>query len=209
MGEPCLNLPGVLAAHRCLNEDVGIGARSITISTVGVPQSLRRLAERRLQSTLAVSLHAPNQELRERLIPSAKAYPLDALLQARSPAAPPRSYSFFLLPLPSAAPAPARRLAPPHQLTQRNAQQRTTNATPQDCRAYFTATNRRVTFEYTLLSGVNDQPAHAKELAALLRRHRLSSHVNLIPYNFVDDSEYGRPSRNAVKAFERELIAGG
>lgn len=81
MGEPCLNLPSVLAAHRCLNQDVGISSRAITISTVGVPQSLRRLAEHKLQSTLAVSLHAPTQELRERLIPSAKAYPFDALLQ--------------------------------------------------------------------------------------------------------------------------------
>ena len=71
----------MLASHRCLNEDVGISARAITISTVGVPNTLRRLADAGLQSTLAVSLHAPNQELREQIVPSAKAYPFEALLQ--------------------------------------------------------------------------------------------------------------------------------
>ena len=80
MGEPLLNLREVLRAHRCLNRDVGIGGRHFTISTVGVPNALSKLAAHRLQATLAVSLHAPTQELRERLIPSAKAYPLDALL---------------------------------------------------------------------------------------------------------------------------------
>lgn len=83
------------------------------------------------------------------------------------------------------------------------------NLVPQDCRAYFEATGRRVTFEYTLLKGINDAPAHAKQLASLLRRARLSSHVNLIPYNTVDDSEYQRPTKDAVRAFEAELIAGG
>ena len=81
MGEPLLNLREVLRAHRCLNRDVGIGGRYFTISTVGVPNALSKLATHRLQATLAVSLHAPTQELRERLIPSAKAFPLDALLE--------------------------------------------------------------------------------------------------------------------------------
>ena len=81
MGEPLLNLREVLRAHRCLNRDVGIGGRYFTISTVGVPNALSKLAAHRLQATLAVSLHAPTQELRERLIPSAKAFPLDALLE--------------------------------------------------------------------------------------------------------------------------------
>lgn len=80
MGEPCLNLRGVLASHRALNEDMGIAARSITISTVGVPNAIARLASAKLQSTLAVSLHAPNQALRETIVPSAKAYPLESLL---------------------------------------------------------------------------------------------------------------------------------
>lgn len=69
MGEPLLNLRAVLAAVRFLNAAVGIGARHITISTVGVPQAIVRLAGQRLQATLAVSIHAPSQALREQLIP--------------------------------------------------------------------------------------------------------------------------------------------
>ncbi len=80
MGEPLLNLDQVLAALRCLREDVGIGQRSMTISTVGVPGQIRRLAQHHLQTTLAVSLHAPDQQLREQLIPSARHYPLEDLL---------------------------------------------------------------------------------------------------------------------------------
>ncbi|CAI5472530.1 unnamed protein product [Closterium sp. Yama58-4] len=126
MGEPLLNLPAVLRAHKCLNQDVGIGQRNITISTVGVPNAIARLAQHKLQSTLAVSLHAPNQQLREALVPSAKAYPIEALLA--------------------------------------------------DCRGYFNTTGRRVSFEYTLLAGVNDQVEHARELASLLRRHGVAHH---------------------------------
>lgn len=106
MGEPLLNLKSVVEAQRIINKDIGIGARMITISTVGVPNAIRMLAKEKLQSTLAVSLHAPNQKLRESLIPSAKAYPLDDLLW--------------------------------------------------DCQQYFATTGRRVTFEYTIMSGVND-----------------------------------------------------
>lgn len=80
MGEPLLNSENVLAALRSLNEDIGIGQRSITISTVGIPGRIRRLADHHLQATLAVSLHASNQKIREQLIPSARQYPLQALL---------------------------------------------------------------------------------------------------------------------------------
>jgi 23S rRNA (adenine2503-C2)-methyltransferase len=80
MGEPLLNTDNVLAAVRSLNQDVGIGQRSITLSTVGIPGRIRRLAEQQLQVTLAVSLHASNQALREQLIPSAHTYPIEALL---------------------------------------------------------------------------------------------------------------------------------
>lgn len=80
MGEPLLNSENVLAAVRCLNQDIGIGQRSITISTVGIPGQIRRLAQHQLQATLAISLHASNQALREQLIPSARHYPLEALL---------------------------------------------------------------------------------------------------------------------------------
>ena len=81
MGEPLMNLKQVLLAHRTLNEDLGIGGRRFTISTVGVPNALSRLAAHALQATLAVSLHAPDQALREKLVPSASAYPIEALLE--------------------------------------------------------------------------------------------------------------------------------
>ncbi|KAH9327604.1 hypothetical protein KI387_007782, partial [Taxus chinensis] len=118
MGEPMLNLKAVLEAHRTLNKDVKIGQRMITISTVGVPNTIKKLATYKLQSTLAISLHAPNQKLRETIVPSAKSYPLESLLK--------------------------------------------------DCRDYFKETGRRVSFEYTLLAGVNDSPEHASELADML-----------------------------------------
>ncbi|MCA1990934.1 MAG: 23S rRNA (adenine(2503)-C(2))-methyltransferase RlmN [Coleofasciculus sp. S288] len=81
MGEPLLNLDAVIGAVKSLNQDVGIGMRSLTISTVGISGRIRKLAEYQLQITLAISLHASNQPLREKLIPSAKRYPLDALLE--------------------------------------------------------------------------------------------------------------------------------
>ena len=86
MGEPLLNSETVLAAIRCFNEDLGIGQRRITISTVGIPGSLKKFGELaikllgRAQFTLAVSLHAPNQELRETIIPMAKNYQINQLL---------------------------------------------------------------------------------------------------------------------------------
>eukprot|EP00850_Spirogloea_muscicola_P005382 SM000024S07844 [mRNA] locus=s24:792718:802523:- [translate_table: standard] len=155
MGEPLMNMSAVLRAVHSINKDVGIGARMMTISTVGVPNTIKRLAQHNLQSTLAISLHAPTQQLREQIVPSAKVYPLEALLQ--------------------------------------------------DCRSYFQATGRRVSFEYTLLAGINDQREHANQLAELLRHWGLGQHVNVIPYNPVDDSEYRRPSRNAVMAFVDQL----
>ena len=86
MGEPLLNSETVLKAIRCFNDDLGIAQRRITVSTVGVPKALPQLADLsfellgRAQFTLAVSLHAPNQKLREELIPTARAYPYEALL---------------------------------------------------------------------------------------------------------------------------------
>nr|WP_269621825.1 23S rRNA (adenine(2503)-C(2))-methyltransferase RlmN [Prochlorococcus marinus] len=87
MGEPLLNIDAVLNSIRCLNQDIGIGQRRITVSTVGVANTLPRLAELArhylgtVQFTLALSLHAPNQELRQALIPSANNYPIAALLE--------------------------------------------------------------------------------------------------------------------------------
>jgi 23S rRNA (adenine2503-C2)-methyltransferase len=161
MGEPLLNIDAVLAAIDCLCGDLGMAQRQITVSSVGVPGALPRLAERarqrlgRAQFTLAVSLHAPNQRLREELIPTARAYPIEALLE--------------------------------------------------DCRHYVADTGRRVSFEYVLLGGVNDQPRHAEALARLLRGFQ--SHVNLIPYNPIAEEDFRRPSPEAVEAFRRLLGA--
>lgn len=159
MGEPLLNLENVLGAVRSLNQDVGIAQRSITLSTVGIAERIRQLAEHHLQVTLAVSLHASNQDLRERLIPSALRYPLTDLLT--------------------------------------------------ECREYVQITKRRVTFEYILLAGVNDLPEHAAELAQHLRGFQ--THVNLIPYNPIDEADYQRPQRRQIEAFvkvlERQNIA--
>jgi 23S rRNA (adenine2503-C2)-methyltransferase len=159
MGEPLLNIEAVLGAIDCLCTDLGMAQRQITVSTVGVPRTLPRLAELslerlgRAQFTLAVSLHAPDQRLREELIPTAHAYPIEALLE--------------------------------------------------DCRRYVAITGRRVSFEYILLGGLNDQPRHAAALAQLLRGFQ--SHVNLIPYNPIAEEEFKRPTAKAVETFRRAL----
>ncbi len=80
MGEPLANLDSVVKSLQILNQDVGIGQRSLTVSTVGIPKRIRELAQHKLQITFAVSLHGSNQLLREQLIPSAGNYPLSALL---------------------------------------------------------------------------------------------------------------------------------
>lgn len=161
MGEPLLNIEAVLGAIDCLCTDLGMAQRQITVSTVGVANTLPTLAERslerlgRAQYTLAVSLHAPDQRLREELIPTAHAYPIEALLE--------------------------------------------------DCRRYVAITGRRVSFEYILLGGLNDQPEQAEALARLLRGFQ--SHVNLIPYNPIAEEEFKRPAPQAVEAFRRGLQA--
>ncbi len=80
MGEPLLNVDNVLGAIKSINKDVGIGQRSLTLSTVGIRDRIRQLAKHQLQVTLAVSLHASNQALREELIPSAHSYKIEDLL---------------------------------------------------------------------------------------------------------------------------------
>lgn len=153
MGEPLLNLKEVVKAVKILNQDVGIGQRSLTISTVGIPKKILELAHRKLQVTFAVSLHAPNQKLREQLIPSAKYYPLPKLLA--------------------------------------------------DCRKYVEITRRRVSFEYILLGGVNDSPEQAIQLAKCLKGFQ--SHVNLIPYNPIDEADYERPNSQSINVFRNAL----
>ncbi|MFQ3585935.1 MAG: 23S rRNA (adenine(2503)-C(2))-methyltransferase RlmN [Cyanobacteriota bacterium] len=158
MGEPLLNRDTVVRAIRSLNQEIGIGQRHITLSTVGVPRQIPWLAQQDLQITLAVSLHAPNQELRQQLIPSAVHYPLASLIQ--------------------------------------------------DCRDYMLSSGRRVSFEYTLLGGVNDLPIHARQLAELLRsasQAGVQLHVNLIPYNPISEADYQRPHPTRVEEFVRQL----
>lgn len=157
MGEPLLNFDNVVKALRLLNDEVGIGMRRMTVSTAGIPAAIRRLQELDLQITLAVSLHAPEDALRNQLIPLSKNYPLAELLKI--------------------------------------------------CREYADFTKRRVTFEYLLLSGVNDKPEHAEALAKLLR-HTLCN-VNLIPFNEVPGLPYKRPDRNAVQSFRAVLEDAG
>jgi 23S rRNA (adenine2503-C2)-methyltransferase len=149
MGEPLANLTNVVKAVNCLNKDVGISQRSITISTVGIPGKIHELAEHELQVTLAVSLHAPNQRLRTTLVPTAENYPFGELMG--------------------------------------------------ECRDYVQITGRRLSVEYILLAGVNDSPKLALELASQLRGFQ--SHVNLIPYNPIDDADYDRPTPRDIKAF--------
>lgn len=153
MGEPLLNVDNTLSAIQCLNKDVGIGQRNLTLSTVGIPGRIRNLAKYRLQVTLAVSLHAPNQELREELIPSARKYQIEELFA--------------------------------------------------ECRDYVEMTGRRISFEYILLAGVNDLPEHAHQLSRQLRGFQ--SHVNLIPYNPIQDADYQRPGRDRIQAFVQAL----
>ena len=153
MGEPLLNTKNVLLAIKSINQDMGIGARFITLSTVGIRDRILEVAQHQLQITLAVSLHAPNQALREQLIPSAKPYPIEDLLA--------------------------------------------------ECREYVEITGRRVSFEYVLLAGVNDLPEHALELSKRLRGFQ--SHVNLIPYNPIQEVDYKRPTRERIEAFVNVL----
>lgn len=153
MGEPLLNTDNVVGAIQSLNQDVGIGQRCITLSTVGIPNRIRQLSQYQLQVTLAVSLHASNQALREQLIPTAHRYPIEDLLA--------------------------------------------------ECREYVQLTGRRLSFEYILLADVNDRPEHAAELAHHLRGFQ--SHVNLIPYNPIQEVEYKRPSSIRIQAFVAAL----
>ncbi|MBD1831786.1 23S rRNA (adenine(2503)-C(2))-methyltransferase RlmN [Cyanobacteria bacterium FACHB-472] len=153
MGEPLLNTDNVLGAIESLNKDVGIGQRWMTVSTVGVRDRIHQLAKHQLQVTLAVSLHAPNQALREKLIPTAHRYPLDELLA--------------------------------------------------ECREYVEITRRRISFEYILLAGVNDLPEHAEQLGKQLRGFQC--HVNLIPYNPIQEADYQRPSSIRIQSFVSAL----
>jgi 23S rRNA (adenine2503-C2)-methyltransferase len=159
MGEPLANLDRLLPAlgEATSPEGLGISHRRITISTVGLPPAIDRLAKLDARFQLAVSLHAPSDELRNELVPVNKNIGLSAVVEAAD--------------------------------------------------RYFETSGRRLTFEYVLLGGLNDQPAHARQLAHLLRG-RLAL-VNLIPYNPVSGLPYRTPRKSSVHHFVEVLESAG
>lgn len=159
IGEPLDNFDNVMRFLELVNSEEGmnISMRHISLSTCGLVPKIRELAEKKLQLTLSVSLHAPNDEIRNRIMPVNKAYPTEELLQA--------------------------------------------------CRDYYAATNRRISFEYAMIDGVNDTEAAAKEL--LRRMKGLPAHFNLIPLNHVEESPLKPSTRQAVARFQKTLEDGG
>lgn len=155
MGEPFDNYDEVLRAIRVINhpEGLSIGARKQTLSTCGIIPGMERLAGEGLQVELSISLHAPNAEIRRRLMPIERKYPFDDLLRA--------------------------------------------------CADYTRRTKRIITFEYTLIHGVNDAPEDAAELAGHLRR--FPSRVNLIPLSPVAEFEGEAPPPRAAERFLQML----
>jgi len=155
MGEALLNYDNAIGAVRTLVSPAGLdlSPRRITLSTVGLPSRIRRLAGEGLPLVLALSLHAPDDDTRRRIIPTAHAHGVADIMDA--------------------------------------------------VRAYQQATGRRVTVEYTLLAGVNDDTAMARALAGLLRG--MKSHVNLIPFNPWPGSGFRESSHDATERFRAEL----
>ena len=159
IGEPLDNFDNVMRFLELINspEGMNISMRHISLSTCGLVPKIDALAERKLQITLSVSLHAPNDEIRSRIMPVNRAYPTEELLQA--------------------------------------------------CRRYYDATNRRISFEYAMIDGVNDSVENAREL--LRRLKGLPAHFNLIPLNHVEESPLKPSTRQAVARFQQTLEAGG
>ncbi len=160
MGEPFLNYEAVLSAVQGLSAEdgFGFGARRMTISTVGIIPGIRRFTKEHSQVNLAISLHAADDELRSRLIPINRTYPLADLFDA--------------------------------------------------CDEYIRETNRRLSFEWAMIEGVNDSPAQAHHLADRIRKslHKPLVHINLIPLNPTRVYK-GGPSQTArIDAF-RSILA--
>ena len=159
MGEPLLNFDNVVRAMNIMTDDFayGLSKRRVTLSTAGVVPMFDRLREANHVS-LAVSLHAPNDELRDQLVPLNKKYPIAELLAA--------------------------------------------------CRRYVDgAPHRKITFEYVMLDGVNDSPAHARELAGLLEG--VPAKVNLIPFNPFPNTSYVCSRPAAIAEFRRIVTHAG
>ncbi len=151
IGEPFDNYDNVMQFIYCINEAKGlaIGARHISVSTCGIVPKIRQLANEKLQINLAISLHAPNNEIRNKIMKINHAYDMDLLKEALV--------------------------------------------------EYCKKTNRRLTFEYILLNGINDSSEHASQLAKWLEG--TNSYVNLIPYNSVDESSYRRSEEKNINNF--------
>ena len=168
MGEPLLNFDNVVRAMNIMRDDLGYGLASkrVTLSTSGLVPQIDRLSVES-DVSLAVSLHAPNDELRETLVPLNKKYPIVELMAS--------------------------------------------------CARYLRANKKRdsVTFEYTLMKGVNDLPEHARQLARLMRQFdnqvqaKDSGKVNIIPFNPFPGTRYERPSEESIRAFQKILLDSG
>ena len=159
MGEPLLNFDAVTEALDLMLEDFayGLSRRRVTLSTAGHVPGIDRLAARR-PVALAVSLHAPDDALRDELVPLNRTYPIRDLMAA--------------------------------------------------CQRYLAHDPRqRITFEYVMLDGINDSPAHAMRLAALLAH--VPSKVNLIPFNPFPGTRYRRSAPERIDAFRDILAARG
>ena len=163
MGEPLLNIDELLFSIKSINEDFQISQRKITVSTVAVPKMINKLSEKSFQLlsncqfTLAISLHASNQQTREAIIPSAKNYEIKNIVK--------------------------------------------------DCKKFVRDTGRRVSFEYLILSGLNDKLEHANELSNLLKGFQC--HVNLIQYNQIDGVEFKRAPLTNLQLFQSRLSNNG
>lgn len=154
-GEPLDNYDEVIKFLGIINHPLGlnISMRNITISTCGIVPKILDLANMNLQITLAISLHAPSNELRNQTMPINKVYNIDELLKT--------------------------------------------------CRYYTEKTNRRITFEYALIKGFNDQPSHAYELSKKLQK--MLCHVNLIPLNEVKERKFKASTDKSAKEFQSIL----
>lgn len=155
MGEPLENYEEVLTSVRSFCDPLkfGFSERRITISTVGVVEGIYRLAGEGIKVNLVLSLHAPNQHIRKKIIPYARRYELEKVLEAM--------------------------------------------------RHYSRETKRDITYEYTLLAGINDDLEHAKELAELVKEDACT--VNLIPYNPVEGLNLQRPEGESIELFRATL----
>ena len=158
-GEPLDNLDEVLKFISLITHPLGqnLSMRHISLSTCGLVPGILKLAEMKLQLTLSVSLHAPSDEIRNRIMPVNRAFPLKQLMDA--------------------------------------------------CKLYFQQTGRRISFEYAMISGVNDSVLCASQLAQLVRG--FPSHVNLIPLNPVPGGVFLPSERETIKQFQNELLQRG